>query len=581
MLKHNEVVLLETRLAEIRATVYPDLADDDLFQRDSLDTAMRQRELTHQELEDGVVDGSEDGGVDAIYIFLNGELVSDESSLRTVENPSIEVEIFQIKNESGFGETAVQRLIDHLPQLTALGATDEELGIEFNERVVERFGLFRKVYLLHATRMPKLSITVSYASKSVTGPNNKVEVKAKRLHKALQTDFPSAEIEILFVGAAELNVMARARRNQTLQLRLAEQPLSPDLGGMVALVRLEDYVNFIRDSSGAIRETIFEENVRGYEGNTNINKGISASLNKTTGPIDFWWLNNGITILGTRVVHAGKTATIEDPQIVNGLQTSRAIFNHFDSDDADAKDDRHVLVRIIDTDDDEVAAQIIKATNSQNRVPLASLRAAEPFQRSIEEYLLSRGRYYERRRNYYKNLGKRRSEIVSVSELAQAVASIALAMPHDARGRPGILVRDKNYAKVFDDKTPVEFFWRCLEIMNEVEQYLIDVQHLSRQERSNLRYHLARAAVALALASSRPKPAKIIMIDASQLRDHLDVAYEWVVAEREGLAKKLDGWDYGTLAKSTEWANHLNTRLSRYSDKQSWPKNLHSGWAVK
>ena len=488
--------------------------------------------------------------MDAVYIFLNGELVSDESALRTVDRPVIELEVMQAKKEAGFGETALQKLVDHLPELTALGAEDDELRVEFNEKVVERFGLFRQVYLLHATRMPKLRVRVSYVTKASGPPNAKVKAKATRLRGRIESDFPSADVEVGFFGAPQLNVLARSRPNQALELRLAEQPLSADLGGMVALVKLEDFIDFIRDDTGAIRETIFEENVRGYEGNTNINRGIAESLDAADGEIDFWWLNNGITIIGSQVSQAQKIVAIEDPQVVNGLQTSRAIYNHFDGDD-DPADARQLLVRIIEAPEDEVAAQIIKATNSQNRVPTASLRAAEPFQRSIEEFLLGKRRFYERRRNHYKNLGKKRTEIVSVAELAQAVASIHLALPDWARGRPASLVRDSMYPKVFNEKMPLEFFWRCLQIMEEIERFLIDEKQLGRQERSNIRYHLARVAVAVAVTSSRPKPSMVNRIKASELGDHLDAVYDWVVAEREKVAEKLDEWDFGLLRSPT------------------------------
>jgi AIPR protein len=356
--------------------------------------------------------------------------------------------------------------------------------------------------------------------------------------------------------------------------------VTASLGGMVALVKLEDYFSFIRSPEGQLRESIFEENVRGYEGNTNINKGISSSLRATDDPVDFWWLNNGVTIIGTRVSYAHKTAAIEDPQVVNGLQTSRALFNHFDGNGSSEADGRLILVRVIQAADDKVAAQIIKATNSQNRVPSASLRAAEPFQRSIEEYLLARGRYYERRRNFYKNQGVRRSAIVSVLELAQAVASIVLALPHEARGRPSWLVRDQNYARVFNEKFPLEFFWRALQIMEEIDHYLVHERKLGRQERSNVRYHLARVAVAVAVTSSRPKPALVARMTPSSLGEHLDPAYDWVVAERDKVAAVLDVSDHGTLAKSADWANEIDNRLSRYSDKQNWPKKLDSGWGL-
>jgi hypothetical protein len=578
---HNEVVLLNTRLAEARKGVSPESSEDEYFQLDAIDTVLRQRGLSHQDLEDGDVDGADDGGIDAVFTFLNGALLTDESSIRQVERPSIELELFQVKNEAGFGETPIQKLIDHLPQLLALDADTAALSVEFNERILDRFALFRSAYLEHATRMPALAIRVLYATKSSTDANAKVRAKAERLVKTIKSGFPSAEITVEFIGAAELNVLARARPVTTHELRLAEQPISAELGGMVALVRLRDYYQFVRDPRGGIRESIFEENVRGYEGLTNINKGIAKSLQDVrAGSVDFWWLNNGVTILGSRVSYAQKMAAIEDPQVVNGLQTSRAIYNHFEGRLALGEDDRHVLVRIIQAADEKVAGEIIRATNSQNRVPSSSLRASEPFQRSIEEYLLTKGRYYERRRNYYKNQGVRRAAIVTVSELAQAVASISLAAPHDARGRPAGLLKEKTYPKVFGENTPLEFYWRAIQIVEAIDGYLMESHALGRQARSNIRFHLARVAVSFAVTSSRARPSSVVRIDAADLRLHLGPAYEWLSEERNKFSAASGTTDHGTLAKSPEFNAHVNSRLSKYSDKQKWPKNLGSGWAL-
>ena len=555
---------------------------DEFFQLDAIDTVLRQRDLTHQEIEDGVVDGSDDGGVDAVFVFVNGDLISDQSAIRGSEGASIHLHVLQVKNEGGFSEIALQKLTDSLPQLCSLAATDQQLGAEFNPRVVERFGLFRQTYLAHSASIPDLSVTVSYVTKAVAVPNTKVQAKAARLKQVIQREFSSASVVVEFIGAPELNTFFRSRKRRTTELRLSEQPISADLGGVVALVRLSDYYDFITDDSGKIRESIFEENVRGYEGETNINKGIALTLASTNSGVDFWWLNNGITVLGTQMNLAGKLAAIEDPQIVNGLQTSRAIFNHFSKAPKGQEIDdgnRHLLVRVIEAADDRVAAEIIKATNSQNRVQLLHSVQRNHFQRSIEEYLLARGRYYERRRNHYKNKGVKRAHIVSVLELAQSVASISHALPADARGRPSALVRDPLYGRIFSEKAPLEFYWRCVEIMETIDDYLKDEKSYGRQERSNLRFHLARVVTAAALSSSRPQPRAVIRIDVAEMTAHLEAAYIWTLGERQRFGSEINSDDWGTIAKSKEFNERINDRLGRYSAKQNWPKNLHSGWA--
>jgi len=58
-------------------------------------------------------------------------------------------------------------------------------------------------------------------------------------------------------------------------------------------VRLRDFFAFISDSSGGLRRTIFEANIRDYQGRTEVNGDIQLSL-QDPHQEDFWWLNNGI-----------------------------------------------------------------------------------------------------------------------------------------------------------------------------------------------------------------------------------------------------------------------------------------------
>jgi hypothetical protein len=55
-----------------------------------------------------------------------------------------------------------------------------------------------------------------------------------------------------------------------------------------------------------------------------VNEDIKVTLLNIDSP-DFWWLNNGVTILATGASVVGKSIQIEDIQIVNGLQTSESI----------------------------------------------------------------------------------------------------------------------------------------------------------------------------------------------------------------------------------------------------------------
>ena len=78
-------------------------------------------------------------------------------------------------------------MTDHLPQLMSLTGEDDDLRVEFNPQLVERFSLFRQVFLRHATRLPRFTVRVSYVSKATSGANAKVHAKAARLQASVST----------------------------------------------------------------------------------------------------------------------------------------------------------------------------------------------------------------------------------------------------------------------------------------------------------------------------------------------------------------------------------------------------------
>jgi hypothetical protein len=580
----NEVLLLDQRVTQAQANSYPELTSQEYFLINAVDTILRRRGLSSRQIEDGIVDGSDDGGIDAVYLFANGQLIEDKGDLPASENVEIELHIIQAKYESGFKELTLQRLLDHLPVLLTFDSSVRH-DVEFNPRVLERFELFRDTYLASASRFPKLEITISYATKAHDAPNEKVHAKSSRLSANIGRMFSEVKVNVDLLGAKELNTKARQRRSTTSTLHVSEGPISAEKGGLVCLVSLVDYFRFITDDEGRLRDEIFEENVRDYEGATIINRGIADSLRQgDAATSDFWWLNNGVTVIGKRIGPTGKRLEIEDPQIVNGLQTSRGIYQYFQSaspvrgtSDRDEGKVRQVLVRVIGTTDEDVAAHVIKATNSQNRVSAASLRSAEPFQRSIEEYFLNHDLFYERKKNHYKNLGKPRVKIVEVLELAQSVSSVLLQLPHVARGTPSALVRGKLYERVFSSSTPLAAYYKSFMIMRAVDAFLLlqgDVN--GRHERSNIRFHLARAVSAFALTSSRPRPRAVAELDLNTLADEnfMRAVLDWTLDFRTRAAAVTGVDDAGNLAKQSEWATQIDKQLSKYTDKSRWPKKV-------
>lgn len=293
--------------------------------------------------------------------------------------------------------------------------------------MIEGINSFRLVHRQLAAKFPTLRVTFFYVCKGEK-PDNNVVRKVEKLKAVVLKHFPSSEFTFHFLGASELLLLARRNPQTTYNLLLAENPISSEgQVGFVCLVRVRDYFSFISDTAGELRRQIFEANVRDDQGRTEVNDEIQRSLEEKHSE-DFWWLNNGITIIATKASQSGKALTIEDPQVVNGLQTSTEIFNYCKKCNTES-DNKKILVRIIVPTEEESRDRIIKATNSQTAVQPASLRATDKIHRDIEEYFRPKGLFYDRRKNFYKNEGKSRDKIVGIPHLAQAVMAILLQDP--------------------------------------------------------------------------------------------------------------------------------------------------------
>lgn len=238
---------------------------------------------------------------------------------------------------------------------------------------------------------------------------------------------------------------------------------------------------------------------------------------------DFWWLNNGITIIATDGTIIGKTITLEEPQIVNGLQTSTEIYNYFNSNHR-SSDNRSILLRIIVTGDPASRDKIIKATNSQTAISIASLHATDSVQRNIEDFFHSRGGlYYDRRKNFYKNQGYPRDKILSISYLAQAVHAMALREPDSSRGRPASLLKDdKNYIKIFDPRYSINLYWICATTMKKVEVYMKSKEiNLPPEEKYNLVFHVAMYVTMVLMERTNYLPKDIVKIYPDEITPNI------------------------------------------------------------
>lgn len=518
----NDKIILDEILEQQQTLRAPTLAASKYFEVFVTEQVLKDYDLSDEEIESGLIGDSGDGGIDSIYLFVNGELVREDFDPSHVKKDAlVELIVIQSKTSAGFSESPVERFLTVSDDIFELAKPIATLTSVYNADLLEAIERFRNTYKALAARFPTLRIAYVYACKGEK-PEVSVLHKSEKLRLSVLSRFQSAKVEIKFLGASELLSLARTSVKTIFTLALAENPVS-SAGevGFVGLVYLGDYFRFITDEKKQLRRQIFEANVRDYQGSTEVNEAIQQTL-KSKASEDFWWLNNGVTIVASRASLSAKALTIEDPQIVNGLQSSSEIFNYFTTANTEGEQ-RKMLVRVIVPSDAASRDRIIKATNSQTAIQPASLRATDKIHRDIEEYLRPRGLFYDRRKNFYKNEGKPLDKVIGIPQLAQAAMAIVLAKPDQARARPSSLLKDdKNYAQVYNPEYPIGVYLVCAAVLKRVEAFLrTSVVGLETRDQNNLRFYVTMHATYLLAGKWKPSPKDIAALDPSQVTDGL------------------------------------------------------------
>jgi hypothetical protein len=197
---------------------------------------LRYYHPTHDDLLSGIVDGAGDGGLDAIYIFVNGFCVRDDTELTALgRHAQLDLILMQVKNTKGFTEAPINKMVVNLPVLLDFSRDEHVLAREFNPRVLEITRRFLSVY--RALAIPNLNIHTAFASLRADSVHPNTRQKAEYLKNTLLSCFGTAGPIVDFLDAASIADMARDRPPISRQLALAENPISTNMsGGYVGVV---------------------------------------------------------------------------------------------------------------------------------------------------------------------------------------------------------------------------------------------------------------------------------------------------------------------------------------------------------
>jgi len=384
--------------------------------------------IEYDDLIDGIMGNGGDEGIDLCYIFCDGNLVKDENH-PIKKDSTIRIKFFQVKKEDGFSTDGFRKLKEGIEEIFNLELPIDKLEkIGANQEIIEKAELTRKILRKSRLERAQFICEVYYVT---AAPEIKVSEKIRHFEDELKSNAMQIPFEFEYWGAQDLLDLT-ANNEEQIEIIFESQPLNisekdVSTSGFAGFVSGNQLITSLTDIDGKFRSHLTEGNVRYFLGeDKKINSSIiDTALSGTKSP-NFWAMNNGLTIIGDSIVPLdSKGYSISNPQIVNGCQTIHCLQLAHSHEGNNALDPNlKVFVKLVKTENPDIQSDIISATNSQNQVKSASLKANDKIQRNIETHLSPVGIYYERRDNFYKRQGITGNKVIGLLKMAQITHTV-------------------------------------------------------------------------------------------------------------------------------------------------------------
>ena len=468
----NDVILIDNIIKDRIRDGVPSSDQGEVFEYLSAEQVLKDYDLKEDEILAGIVDGKDDGGIDSFYIFINGILLTDLSSFPWPRK-SCEITLYIItsKHHETFEQGVLNNQYATINELFDLSKDNSELTGAYNQDLLYKRRFFIEAYKKTASSLSCLSIHFFYVSRgdaAIVGDN--LIARADQIKEELERLFSNCYTDYSFIGSSELLTLYRKKPEYELEL-VHSGIISYSQECFIVLCNLKDYYDFITEDSHKLKKYLFDSNVRDFMGMNSVNEDIFTSLQHNDA--DFWWLNNGITILARHAVNVGNALKIQDVQIVNGLQTSQTIFEFF-SKNSITNENRSVMIKIISQNDSEIRDRIIRSTNNQTAIESKSLFATEKLQRDIEDIMKQHGLFYERRVNYYKNQDIEPSLIFDIMGLGAGYLGLIIRVPERAANFKQKLLKDQvKYDLLFNHGEPLEIWPFIGKLLKRIDKQLL------------------------------------------------------------------------------------------------------------
>lgn len=391
--------------------------------------------------------GNSAQGIDGIAILVNGKLVTSSEHVADLINMNKFIEVsfifIQSKTSFSFEGTEIGNLFFSIKNFFS-----DQPSILTTDELHNFHEIVQKIFEF-SPRMTKgkPELKIYFATTGIWKAERPlVAVSEAGIEELKRTNY-FGTVDFFPIDGNRIQTLYRKTKEvSTATFTFKDKVTLPDIEGVneayFGILSWAEFKKIILNENGTIKN-IFYDNVRDYLGDNAVNDSINNTIKN--GKFDlFSVLNNGVTLVATKLHTAGNKFTISDYQVVNGCQTSHVLFSNKDEQGIE---NINIPLRLISTDNEDVKNEITIATNNQTAVKPEQLAALSEFQKNLEEYYKTFEEefrlYYERRTNQFNSdSAVLKSKIVSIPHQIKTFSSMFLDLPHAVSGYFGTIMRN-------------------------------------------------------------------------------------------------------------------------------------------
>lgn len=430
----NSYEFIQNKIHAMKDT-YPSLrskSDDYVFSALSVKSHLYKNPaliLSESDIDEMIVDGQYDGGVDVLLTDPNSEncdlIIAQSKNWETITTDDV--------------SNAMGKMADFYKDM--LQGRYEQVNTKVQGRFLSlnsELGEESKVHFVLYVSAPQSGI-------------NKVRIEKKFREKF--TDSHNFEISLFFGKDIVEEIKESESRRATVEhgkIKIDETGNYLLYGDDAAIVNVSAFS--IKALYAQHNIQLLARNLRYHIAGRDIDKGISETIKNC--PETFWLKNNGITIVCSDFNIDGREVKLRDFSIINGGQTTYMIHK---SPEIVENNDFYLQCKIIRTEgttEDEKNAfslAIAKATNTQKPIKQVDLKANSPEQVRFSQAMREVGIFYQTKRG---EVVPRDYKVAFLNSSLIEIGKLCLAaiyqIPCASRSKPSSLYLPQYYDKVFD-----------------------------------------------------------------------------------------------------------------------------------